>query len=280
MPRQKTFVIVGLGLLGGSLAAGIRRRFKSAHVIGVSRTFRNIAFAKKKKWIHSGTADLKAALQNAEVVIICTPVDTIPKYIQTIERYARPGTIVTDVGSTKGAIVRSMERKHFHRILFIGSHPLAGSHLTGVRHARSDLFEGAHVFITPARNSKPKAIRFIKTFWRKLNSKVCVISPEAHDRIVSEISHLPHAAAAALMHSVSNVPLRFAASGFLDTTRIAQGDPNLWVPIFLTNRIRLISDLRRFQTALNTLENALKKGSSGAITRFLKHASIRRCKIS
>ena len=280
MPRQKTFVIVGLGLIGGSLAASIRKQFKSAKVIGVSRTPRHIAFAKKKKFIHSGTADLKTALLEADFVVICTPVDTIPKFIQIIERYAKPGTVVMDVGSTKSAIVHSAARKHFRRILFIGSHPLAGSHLTGVEHARSDLFEGAHVFITPVRHSNPKALRSVKNFWRKLNSKVHVVSPETHDQIVSEISHLPHAAAVALMHSVSNASLRFAASGFLDTTRIAEGDPNLWVPIFLTNRSRLISGLQSFKAALNTLEALLKKGSATKITRFLRHASLKRLKLS
>lgn len=276
MRGKKTFVIIGLGLLGGSLAAAIRRRFKSAKVIAASRTRRHIAFAKKKKFIHFGTTDLKAALRGADFVLICTPVDTIPSLIEKIKRYAKPGTVVTDVGSTKNMIVRFADQKRLKRISFIGSHPLAGSHLTGVEHARADLFEGCHVFLTPTRHSDPKALRAIQAFWRKLNAHVHVVSPERHDRLVSEISHLPHAIAAALVHSVSGASLRFAASGFLDATRIAQGDPNLWVPIFLTNRTHLISSLRRFKKALGNLETFLRTGSRRKLTRFLRSASQKR----
>ncbi len=280
MRGQKTFVIIGLGLLGGSLAASIRKRFKSANVIGVSRTPSHIAFAKKKKFIHSGTTDLRTALRNADFILICTPVDTIPILVEKIERYAKPGAIVTDVGSTKNMIVRRVERGRRKRTFFIGSHPLAGSHLTGVEHARADLFEGCHVFITPTRRSDKKALRAVETFWRKLKARVHVISPEKHDHLVSEISHLPHAVAAALVHSVPWGSLRFAASGFLDTTRVAQGDPNLWVPIFLTNRTRLISSLRRFKKALGDLEVSLKAGSERKLARFLRSASLKRWGIS
>ena len=168
MSGPKTFVIVGMGLLGGSLAGAIRKRFRGARVIGVSRTPRNLAFAKKKKLIHSGTTDLRQALRNADFVVICTPVNTIARFIQTIDRYAKPGTVVTDVGSTKNAIVRRAAQKKLKRISFVGSHPLAGSHLTGVKHAQPDLFEGAHVFLTPVRASDSKAVHSVKTFWRKI----------------------------------------------------------------------------------------------------------------
>jgi len=276
MRGKKTFVIIGLGLLGGSLAAAIRRRFQSARVIAASRTRRHIAFAKRKKFIHFGTTDLKAALRNADFVLVCTPVDTIPGLIEKIERHAKQGAIVTDVGSTKGTIVRSADRMQLQRVSFIGSHPLAGSHLTGVEHAQADLFEGCHVFLTPTSRSDARALRAVKAFWRKLNARILVISPEKHDRLVSEISHLPHAAAAALMHSVSNASLRLGASGFLDTTRVAQGDPNLWVPIFLTNRAHLISHLRRLKKTIHDLEGLLKKRSRQRLARFLRVASLNR----
>src|SRR3989338_2338861 len=166
MKRHATFVIVGLGLLGGSLAAAIRKHFRSAKVIAISRNPRKIAFAKKKKLIHEGfTKFSDQALRNADFVFVCSPVDTVPKLILETDRFAKPGTIVTDVGSTKSEIVRWAERRRFKRIQFVGSHPLAGSHLTGVEHARRDLFQGAFVFVTPTPKSSRQAVRSISSFW-------------------------------------------------------------------------------------------------------------------
>lgn len=274
--KQKTFVIVGLGLIGGSLAGAIRKRIPSAHVIGVSRSFRKIALAKKKKLIHEGFTQISSALRAADFVVICAPVDAIPKLISETDRYAKSGTIVTDVGSTKGEIVRRANRKRFRKIQFIGSHPLAGSHLTGLEYAKGDLFDGAFAFVTPARKSDASAVRTVSQFWKKLGSNVLIFSPEVHDWIVSQISHLPHAVASILMHTISPRSIRYRASGFLDTTRVAQGDPSLWAPIFLTNRANLLKDLRHFEKGLRKLIALLKKGSKNSLESFLRTASLKR----
>lgn len=278
MPRRN-FVIVGLGLIGGSLAQAIRKRFPGARVVGVSRNPRKIAFAVQKRLIHKGFTQIRPALQNAGFVFICSPVDSIPKLILEVDRHALPKTIVTDVGSTKGNIVRWADLKRFHNIQFVGSHPLAGSHLTGVGHARADLFNGAFVFVTPGRKSNRQAVRIVSRFWKRLRASVCMISPEAHDKIVSEISHLPHAVASLLMHTVPLKSLRYGASGFRDTTRIAQGDPSLWVPIFLTNRANLCRDLRRFEKSTRHLIALLEKRSAPALRRFLQTASVMRSRV-
>ena len=262
--------------MGGSLAASIRKRFPRARVVGVSHTARKIARAKKRKLIHEGFSQLKPALRNAQFVVICSPVNIIPRFIAEVDRYAKLGTIVTDVGSTKSEIVRWAARRRFKKIQFIGSHPLAGSHLTGLDHARADLFKDALVFVTPDRASSRIAIRTVSSFWKKFHAQVRIISPEKHDQIVSQISHLPHAVASVLMNSVPSSSFPYRASGFMDTTRVAQGDPSLWVPIFLTNRKNLISDLRGFEKALRKLIALLDHKSESSLRRFLKAASLKR----
>ncbi|MBI4372516.1 MAG: prephenate dehydrogenase/arogenate dehydrogenase family protein [Candidatus Omnitrophica bacterium] len=277
---SNSFAIVSLGLLGGSLAAAIRKRFKSAKIVAISRSPQKIAFAKKKRWIDQGFTTLSAkALRNVGFVLVCSPVDVIPRHVRETDRFAKPGTIVTDVGSTKSEIVRWVDGRKFKNIKFVGSHPLAGSHLTGARHARADLFEGAFVFMTPTRKSHREAVRSVSSFWKKLGAQVRIFSPEAHDQTVSQISHLPHAVASILMHASSPKPLGYAATGFSDTTRVAQGDPKLWAPIFFTNRAHLIRDLSRFEKILRQLTFFLKRRSKSSIHKFLETASQRRRKI-
>jgi prephenate dehydrogenase len=276
---NQTIVVVGLGLIGGSLGSAIRKRMRGARVIGVSRSLQKIKSARRKRLIHSGSTRIRPALRLADLVFVCTPVDTIPKVIAEVDRCANRGTVVTDVGSTKESIVRWAERRRFKNIRFIGSHPMAGSHLTGMEHARPDLFRRAVVFVTPTGKSNPVALKMVSNIWRKLGAKVRLLTYEEHDRIVSEVSHLPHAAASALMNSVRPNHLRFASSGFFDTTRVAQGNPDLWVPIFMTNRRNLIRDLNRFGKKLDRFTAILKKGSQASLRRALVKASSLRSRI-
>lgn len=289
--NRPTFVIIGLGLIGGSLARAIRKRFRAVSIIGISRDERKIELAKKNKWINAGFTDLAGAFHPNQVkgvrqnrgevvVFICTPVDVIAQSISEVDRYAVSGTIVTDVGSTKLGIVHWADRKRFRRIKFIGSHPLAGSHLSGIEHAKANLFEGAYVFVTPTKSSDRRAVETVSTFWKTLRMRVRRVSPGEHDRIVSQISHLPHAVASALTHAASSEILRFGASGFLDTTRVAQGDPKLWAPIFLANRNHLLKDLRRFESALHRFTGGLRKGSPASLVRFLKAAAWKRRRVT
>lgn len=278
--KKKNYVIIGLGLIGGSLAAAISHYIRGARIIAVSRDPKKISFAKKKKWIHEGTSNLESAVRFADYIFVCAPVDTIPNLISAIDRHAKVGAIVTDVGSTKSEIINSIKRKKLKRIQFVGSHPLAGSHLTGVQHATPNLFDGAFVFVAPSQGTSQQAVHAIASVWKQLKTQVIVISPEAHDQIVSQISHLPHAAAALLMQTVSPKALHFAASGFLDTTRVAQGDPNLWTPIFLTNKINLVKDLKQLSKSLMNLIRLIGQGNPKKLSRFLKTASIKRSKLA
>ena len=286
--RRQVFLIVGLGLIGGSLAAAIRKRFPTSYVLGISRQGRKIIRARKRRLIHEGFADLRQAFSflrrhsNLQAlqhcVFICTPVDVICKSIREADRYAKSGTIVTDVGSTKSVIVRWTDRLRFRNIRYVGSHPLAGSHLSGLEHAQAGLFQDALVFVTPTRKSNPRAVRDLFRFWQALKTRVVKMPPDAHDRLVSQISHLPHAAAAVLVQVVSEGSIRYGSSGFLDTTRVAQGDPRLWTPIFWTNRANVIRDLLSFERVLRRFRNALNQRSANEVYRLLETACRKRRK--
>ena len=265
--------------MGGSIAGAIRRRLRDARVIGYSRSQRKIALAKRKRLIHEGFTHLGRAVKRADFIIVCSPVDRIPSALSKIDSCLNHTAIVTDVGSTKGDIVRWAERRKFRHLVFVGSHPFAGSHLSGIEHADPALFQDALVFVTPARRTNIQAVRTVSGFWRKLGLKVKRLSPDVHDQLLSQTSHLPHALASLLMETVSSSALRFVSSGFLDTTRVAQGDPRLWAPIFSTNAKYLISDLNRLERALHTFRSLLKRGSERSIRGFLERASKKRSSI-
>ena len=275
----RTFVIIGLGLIGGSLGAALRKRFARARVLGVSRSRRKINLAKRLGFIQNGGTSFQKVVSQADIVFVCTPVDTIGDIVEQVDQAAKPGTIVTDVGSTKGTIVRWADRKRFRNIRFVGSHPLAGSHHGGLQYSTANLFDGAVVFLTPTKKTDRRARRAIASIWKLLGTRVSEMSPNAHDRVVDHVSHLPHGVASCLVNAVSSNSLRFSASGFLDTTRVAQADPALWTPIFLTNRVHLACDLKRFRAVVDRLIDALSRGARADIRRMLAAASLKRRQI-
>lgn len=277
----RRITIVGLGLIGGSLAGACRRAFPRAQIIGVTRNRRALAIAKKRKWIHEGFTDLgkwgRFYLKNRTVpilVVLCTPVDTLKDFLRRLDRIAPPGTMVTDTGSVKGFLVRWADRRRWRRIRFVGAHPMAGSHERGIDHAEAGLFKRAVTFVTPGR--KNRTVPMILNFWRKISGRVVLVSPEKHDRITAEISHLPHLLASLLVESVSSRSLPFRAAGFLDTTRVAASDPGLWTPILTENRRELKRALARFEKGLARVKRILKKGDSRALAGILRRIQRRR----
>ena len=292
MRSFRSITIVGLGLIGGSLAAACRKAFPRANIKGITRNPSALARAKKRGWIHEGYSDLNQAFARAgtrsprpkqggatpplPLIILCTPVDTLKNFLQQLDRLAPPGTVVTDTGSVKGFLVRWAERKKWKRIQFVGAHPLAGSHEQGFGAAREHLFDKALVFVTPGKRTSGRALGEVKEFWKKISRKVLVLSPELHDRLTAEISHFPHLLATLLVESVSPKSLQAAASGFLDTTRIAQGDPNLWAPILLENRLEINRVLKSFEGNLKRVQKILQDGKISALKRLLDRSKKRR----
>ncbi len=275
LPRlsPQTIAIVGLGLMGGSLAAACRKKFPQARILGISRSRKALLSAKKKKWIHEASQDLGLGVREADLVVLGTPVDTFPRLLLSLERLARRGTVVTDLGSVKGSIVRWAERRNFKNIRFVGSHPMVGSHERGIEAAKPALYERGLVFLVRTKKTDRAAFRLVQSFWAKIAALTFTLGPEDHDRIVSQISHLPHLAAACLILSAKREFLRFASSGFFDTTRIAQGDASIWVPIFESNQKSILASLAAFEKRLREFKKALRAQDKRALARLLGQAS-------
>ncbi len=280
----QTIIIVGLGLIGGSLAGACRKALPHARIIGVTRSRLALKIAKQKGWIHEGFTDLGSALTSGStapprtppVVILCTPVDTLKDFLVRLDRMAPLDTLVTDAGSVKGFLVRWADRRRWRRIQFIGAHPVAGSHEKGIRAAGPGLFKTALTLVTPGRRKSRVALRKVMRFWAAISGRVRVISPELHDRWMAEISHFPHLMAALVVHRVSNKALGVATSGFLDTTRIAQGDPSVWTPIFLENRKEIIRLLAEFERQLRRARSMIEGRRLRHLRRLLGRSQRRR----
>jgi prephenate dehydrogenase len=207
------------------------------------------------------------------LVIVCTPIASVVEHVRQAAEACGPRTVITDVGSTKAAIVAGAEQALAGRegvwASFVGSHPLAGSEKTGVEFARDDLFEGRTVAVTPTENTRPDAADKIEGFWQSLGARTLRMSPEAHDKAVAVTSHLPHliAAAMAAITPIDDLPL--TGPGWRDTTRIAGGDVQLWQQILADNRVHTLSALAQFERLLSEYRQALETSDGPAIARLL-----------
>ena len=277
--QLKTITIVGLGLMGGSLAARCRQKFPSSRIIGVSRSREALKVAKKNKWIHEGTGDLKDGVRDAGFVVICTPVNTLESFLDRLERAARQGTVVTDVGSVKTPVVGWAEKRKLQNIHFVGAHPMTGSEARGIEAARPELYARSFTFVVRSKNVDAEAFRFVKSFWKKISPRVHVLSAADHDGIVGEISHMPHAVAVCLMLAVSKKSIRYAGPGFYDLTRIAAGYPPLWFSIFEKNREEIERALNRFEEKIRAFKIFLAKKGKNHFRRMLFDACERRRQI-
>ncbi len=261
--RWQSISLIGVGLLGGSLALAIKRRQLAARVVVRVRREGALIECQKLNIADVVTMDLKEAVQGSELVILCTPLSQMAGLATEMRPFLQKGAIVTDVGSVKGTVVRELEPLARQAgAEFVGSHPMAGSEKTGMAAARADLFENAICLVTPGRSSPAEAVVKVEEFWKSLGGCPLRLTPEAHDDLVSRSSHLPHVVAAELANYVLS-PVHpkeqalVCANGFRDTTRIAAGSPEMWRDIALANRQNLgrvlgvfIEDLQEFQWAL------------------------------
>ena len=269
-------VIIGLGLIGGSLGLAIKDRRLAKEVAGISRRKGTIRKALAMKVVDSATLDLKKGVRGADFVIIAAPVFKIVGIAEIIAPLLKKGAILTDAGSTKRYITDNVESFIPRGVYFVGSHPMAGSEKSGVAHADKGLFKGGFCVLTKTKGTHPAALNKIKRFWSGLGMKTVIMSPERHDKAVSRISHLPHGVAASLVNSLGKPDLYLAAGGLKDTTRIASGEPELWKDIFLTNRENLINDIRVFKRNLSGVELALKNNDEAGLLKILSRAKLTR----
>lgn len=274
--------IVGVGLLGGSIGLAARKRRVAGEIAGFVRRKKTLADCEKFGATDFATTDLLAAVSNADLVILCTPLAQMRPLAEQLLPALKRGAIVSDVGSVKAGVVRELEpliaKAGAH---FVGSHPMAGAEKTGVAAARENLFENAVCVLTPTKKSNPAAVRKLELFWKSLGAHVLKLPPEQHDLLVSRTSHLPHVVAAALASLVLNpaspkMQAQLCANGFRDTTRIASGSPEMWRDIALANRKNLAKSVDAFISELQKFQRALKSADAKAISGFFETAKTRR----
>jgi len=277
----RKIALLGVGLLGGSLALAIRERKLAAAVRGYVRRDASLAECEQAGLKDFATRDLLACVRDADLVILCTPIAQMRDLVERALPALQPGAIVSDVGSVKGSVVAELEplvaRADAH---FIGAHPMAGAEKMGVSAARADLFCHAVCVLTPTLQS-PAAVKKLEAFWRAVGTRVLSLAPILHDELVARCSHLPHVVAAELATYVlapghaKEQPL-LCANGFRDTTRIASGSPEMWRDIAIANREQLARTLGVFIEDLQQLRAAIERGDSAALETFFQTAKQRR----
>ncbi len=278
----RKITIIGVGLLGGSIGLAVRRWKLARQTAGLVRRRASVKDCERAGAVDFATTNLPAAVWDADLVILCTPLAQMRPIVERILPVLKRGAIVTDVGSVKTSVVRELEslvaRAGAH---FVGSHPLAGAEKTGVAASRADLFERTVCVVTPTRKTNRAALKKVRKFWAAVGSRVLELEPEVHDALVSRSSHLPHVIAATLAGHVLN-PARpkqqaaLCANGFRDTTRIASGSPEMWRDIALANRSNLVRSLDAFVAELQRFRRLAKAGDGKAIAKFFGTAKQRR----
>ena len=275
--------VVGPGLLGGSIALAARARKLADEIVVVGRSDASVAPAVRAGAADRGTTDLAAGLRGVDFCVLATPVATLERQLIAVWAAAEAGTVITDVGSTKGRIVATAERLAAERPLdFVGSHPMAGSERAGFTEARADLFMSATVIVTPTERTAPAALARVRAFWEAVGGRVTVLDPLTHDRATAAVSHLPHLVADALVDTVLRMDPAFldvAARGFRDTTRIAASSPPVWREIFQDNRAALAEALAAFRKSLDHLEAVIALGDATAVEAELERIKQHREKL-
>ncbi|HEX3870818.1 MAG TPA: prephenate dehydrogenase/arogenate dehydrogenase family protein [Pirellulales bacterium] len=272
MKTWNRVAIVGVGLIGGSIGIDLLRRGLARHVVGIGRRRETLDAAQDVGAVSSTTLDLAEGVRDAELVVVCTPVGRIVDDVRAAAAAARLGTLVTDAGSTKATIVSALEGTLPAGVKFVGSHPLAGGEKNGPRAAVADLFVDRVVVVTPTPSSRENDTRAVSELWSSLGARVMTMSPEEHDRIVAATSHLPHLLASALAACTDQSDLSLAASGWLDTTRVASGDSALWQQIFKANRENVLAALTKFEHTLKKLREAIEADDDRTLETLLGDA--------
>jgi prephenate dehydrogenase len=280
--RIGTLVVVGVGLIGGSCAAALRRAGVVGTIVGVGRSPANLDDARARGLIDRAwtlASDWTPELREADLVLLAAPVAQYPRLFQAMAPAIGPATVVTDAGSTKGdvaAAARGMLANALAR--FVPGHPIAGGERSGALAADPALFEGRNVILTPLAETAPASVARVTALWSACGARVSTLTPEHHDRIFAAVSHLPHVLASALVAELAQRPdgatlLAHAGSGFRDFTRIAASSPEMWRDIALANRGPLCDELQRFRDAIDEILRGLAAGDGAALDALFERAA-------
>jgi prephenate dehydrogenase len=275
-------VVIGVGLIGGSVALALRNRGLVEHVVGIGRTQRNLDDAKAADIVDEAiTLDgpWTSSLRDADVVLVATPVGQMPALFSAMANSLGPSTIVTDAGSTKQDVVAAA-RAHLGAALprFVAAHPVAGTENSGAKAAVASLFENRNVIVSPLEETEPEAVVRVRSLWEACGANVVELDARQHDRVLAAISHLPHLLAAAYVADLAvraDAPKLFAhaGTGFRDFTRIAAASPEMWRDITLANLDALVDEIAAFRGALDVVESAMRERDGESLRSLFETAS-------
>ena len=278
----KQLTIIGVGLIGGSLARALKRADVVDEVVGAGRDMQHLQQALMLGVVDRIETDLALAVQGADIVVVATPVGAVETVFRSIARSLSPDTILTDVGSTKVSVIAAAQAV-FGQLPknFVPGHPIAGTEKSGVEASFAELFEGRRIILTPTENSAPQAITRVRTMWEQTGAEVVETGAEHHDDVLAATSHLPHLLAFSLVDTLAKLDdkqevFEYAAGGFRDFTRIASSDPEVWHDICLHNRSALLKMLECFETDLDKLRQAIADNDGDYLLQVFTHAKVTR----
>jgi prephenate dehydrogenase len=266
--------VIGMGLIGGSLARALREAGAVTTVVGIGRSRPNLDEAFSLGICDEITQDAAEGVRGADMVFISVPVCAIADVVREIAPALSPGCIVTDGGSVKKAIVQACEPLMPKTCHFVGGHPIAGTEHSGAAASFATLYRGKRCVLTPTEQTDPGALELVSNLWKLTGAAVCYMEAGHHDRIFAEISHLPHAVAYALVHAVGTADvegenvLSYTAGGFRDFTRIASSDPAMWRDIALMNKDALLQSIDGFSASLKELRRRIEAGDGTGLNEF------------
>jgi prephenate dehydrogenase len=270
--------IVGLGLIGGSLARVVKQQKLAQTVSAFGRSIERLQKARELGLVDNCYERFEDGLHEADAVVIATPVGIIEEQALALAPYLRGGAVVTDVGSVKSPLVAALESRMPRGTFFIGGHPIAGTENSGFESSFAELFEGRICVLTPTRQSDAGALERVRKLWIAAGSSVVLMDADVHDKIVAAISHLPHMVAFSLVNAIAGMKdfeqniLEYSAGGFRDFTRIAASDPVMWRDIALMNRDNLLQTLDFFTRALDDLKDAVYSGNGEKLEELFRQS--------
>lgn len=273
---MRRVAIIGLGLMGGSIGLAAKARGLPWECVGYTRTAARGRIALRRGAVDRLAASPAEAVSEADIAVFCAPVESIARLVNDARPGLSRGTIVTDVASTRGVVDAQIPPLiRGTGAVFVGSHPVAGSERQGIEAARADLYEGAMVLLTAPENPGAAAVGRVRKFWTALGAQCRLIESAAHDRVLARTSHLPHMVASLLAATVGRSGGRrdvgaFCGRGFADTSRVAEGSPEVWLDIVRTNRSNLANELQAFRAHLDRLIEALDGKDDAAVRQVLE----------
>ena len=283
-PLFNRVALIGLGLIGSSLARVMKKEKLAGHIAGTARSAKTRAKAWELGYLDSIHDDAAACVKNADLVMICAPLGTYAEIGSAIRDHLAKGSILTDVGSAKQSVIRDLGPNVPDGVHLIPGHPVAGTEHSGPEAGFPELFQGRWCILTPPPGSDEKAVEKLATFWRRAGSNIELMEPGHHDRVLAITSHLPHIIAYTIVSTATDLAdatqsevIKFSAGGFRDFTRIAASDPVMWRDVFLNNREAVLEMLGRFNEDLTALQRAIRWGEGDKLQElFTRTRAIRR----